>query len=73
MTDKVKCWYGNGGALVTDAEVEGLLLHELDADAARFYGGKYMIAESMCATTAKRIAEALGLDYAGLAGLKAKE
>ncbi|WP_146139392.1 hypothetical protein [Simplicispira suum] len=55
------CRYGPGGALVTDEPLEGFDLAPLPDDAAVFYGGKYLIAESMSYRTAQKIAELLGL------------
>lgn len=72
MTDEanaqqqVSCWYGAGGALVTNDPVQGLSNDPLDDDAARFYGGRYMVAESMSEANAKTIAKALGLNYLGV-------
>jgi hypothetical protein len=38
------------------------LLQELSLEAAEFYGGRYLIAESMSIHTARAIAKALGLN-----------
>lgn len=59
------CWFGPGGALITDAPVEGLTLAKMSPVQARFYGGSYLIAESMSFSTAQRIAAALGLRFKG--------
>jgi hypothetical protein len=53
--------YGPGGALVCDEEIAGVT-QKLDADAADYYGGQFMIGESMSITAARRIAELLGGD-----------
>mgnify|MGYP001565500643 CR=1 FL=1 len=61
---KIHFHYGAGGALVCDTEIPGVthdLLKENDGDdTARFYGGRYFIAESMMKSTAQKISELLG-------------
>lgn len=64
--DKIKAWYGPGGALVLEAPLDDLA-DLLDPESAAFYGGPYFLAESMHEATARRICEALHLDYRGLA------
>jgi hypothetical protein len=51
--------YGRGGALVCDEEIEGVT-QRLDDQSAEYYGGRYMVGESMSASAARRIAELLG-------------
>ena len=51
--------YGPGGALVCDEPIEGVT-QPLDAQSSEYYGGKFMIGESMSHGAAKRIAELLG-------------
>jgi len=58
-----KAWYGPGGALMTNAPVPGCSMTKLDDDMAKFYGGPYMIAESMSKRTARTIARALRLEF----------
>lgn len=50
---------GPGGALVCDREIEGVT-QKLDADSARFYGGPYMLAETVTLGAARVIAAAMG-------------
>ena len=60
----ISAHYGPGGSLSVDKlppELDGLL-HELSPEAAEFYGGRYLIAESMSIHTARAIAKALGLN-----------
>ncbi len=53
--------YGPGGALVTDDEPDPRLrVPRLCDETARYYGGRYLIAESMSHSTAKRLAHLLG-------------
>ena len=59
----ISAHYGPGGSLSVDElppELDGQL-QELPALAAVFYGGRYLIAESMSIHTARAIAKALGL------------
>ena len=51
--------YGPGGALLCDEEIEGIT-QRLDDQAAGYYGGRYMVGESMTVGAATRIAELLG-------------
>jgi hypothetical protein len=55
--------YGPGGALVCDdlpPTLAGAGIPLLSDDCQRYYGGRYMVAESMSRGVAERIAEALG-------------
>ena len=58
---EVKAFYGPGGALVTDRPVDRITW-VLDDNAARLYGGKHLVAESMSREAAVAIAEALGFE-----------
>jgi hypothetical protein len=51
--------YGTGGALICDEEIAGVT-QQLDKDAAKYYGGNFMVGESMVIGAARRIAELLG-------------
>jgi hypothetical protein len=51
--------YGPGGALVCDKPIEGVTW-SLDGDSEQYYGGKYMVGESMGQSAARRLAELLG-------------
>lgn len=62
---KIRSWYGPGGGLVTDRQVPGISEEPLSADAASWYGGPYLIAESMTESAAKEISTLLGLKYCG--------
>lgn len=57
----IKAWYGPGGALVCDSPHAAA--RELDEGCAAFYGGSYMIAESMSAEGARLIARGLGMEF----------
>ena len=62
---KIAARWGNGGALVCDelpASLSHLRSRKLDPGSARFYGGRYLIAESMSIHTARIIAKALSLN-----------
>lgn len=70
----IKSWYAIGGALLTDKPVEGLtedlmasgsLTRKQNKEVTDFYGGRYIIAESMSESAARKISDALGLDYQG--------
>jgi hypothetical protein len=54
--------YGPGGALVCDELPPALAGHvpRLTDEIARYYGGAYMVAESMSLTVARKIAESFG-------------
>lgn len=66
---------GPGGALMSSHEIEGLTqdlmkdsCHHLDSgykegDTAEFYGGRWMICETMMPSAQRKIAEALGVTY----------
>ena len=61
---KIRAHYGSGGSLSVDElppELDGLL-QELSPEHAEFYGGRYLIAESMSIHTARAIAKALGFN-----------
>ena len=63
---KICSWYGPCGALVTNEPVIGLTNKTpLEPDISRYYGGDYMIAESMSERAAITISQALGLEYRG--------
>ncbi|MBK1699773.1 hypothetical protein [Thiococcus pfennigii] len=51
----------SSGALMTDRQIAGLTSGPLGDDAAEYYGGQWMICETLCESAAKRIAAALGL------------
>lgn len=51
--------YTTGGALVCDKPINGMT-QTLDKESAKYYGGKYFIAESMIKTCALKIATLLG-------------
>lgn len=61
--ESISAWYGPGGALVTDQPVPGCDMPLMTEDCQKFYGGPYMVAESMSKSTARTIAEALGLQW----------
>jgi hypothetical protein len=61
----VRAWIGPGGALMVDREVPGLTGPRLDESAAAHYGGQWMVAESLSASAAERIAAALGWLFCG--------
>ena len=52
-------WYGSGGSLLCDREIEGLT-QELTTSTAAGYGGDYFVGESMSESAAKQIVAALG-------------
>lgn len=54
--------------MVTDTRVAGLDLNPLDGDSQAYYGGRYLIAESMNEATARAVAAALGLAWRDAAG-----
>ncbi len=61
---KIQCWYGPGGSLLTNDPVPGVTNYgEMDVDAQRYYGCRYLICESLGISSAKVIAEALGLEF----------
>lgn len=61
---KNKAWSGPGGALITDAPIQGVTnIAPMDEDCQRFYGGSYFIGESLSPLAAKTLAEALGLEF----------
>lgn len=51
--------YGSGGALVCDVEIPGVT-QQLSDDTAKYYGGKYMVGESITRSAARRLAILLG-------------
>lgn len=55
-------WRGPGGALISDREVPGVT-QRLDESTAKFYGGDYMVGETITMSAAKVIAAALGFAY----------
>jgi c-di-AMP phosphodiesterase-like protein len=61
---QIKSWYGPCGALVTDGEITGVT-HRQNDEHADYYGGRFFIAESMTETAARKISEALNLNYQG--------
>ena len=61
---KIKAWYGPGGALITDKPVFDSE-RRLPDDCATFYGGQYMVGESMLLKMAEAIAKKLNLDFQG--------
>lgn len=62
---KVCSWYGPCGSLVVNVHVPGVTDGRQDADANRYYGGKYLIGESMSRQTAISISDALGFAFMG--------
>ncbi len=58
-----KTWYGGGGALVSDVPFNNEA--PLPSKHEKYYGKPYFIAESMSESTAKKISDALGMDYQG--------
>ena len=63
--DKIKAWYGPGGALVIDKPLPDTGMRRMDIDCSRYYGAFYMVGESMERSVAIKVAEALGLDFRG--------
>jgi len=62
MSDtKPKAYYGPGGALVTDRRIDKITW-VMDDYAAKFYGGKHLVAESMSREAAVAISNALGFE-----------
>jgi len=62
MSDtKPKAYYGPGGALVADRRIDKITW-VLDDHAAKWYGGKHLVAESMSREAAVAITAALGLE-----------
>lgn len=57
---KPKFFRGPGGALLCDRAVEGLTDELRDDDTASYYGGKFIVGESISESGAKKIAEAFG-------------
>jgi hypothetical protein len=51
--------YGPGGALICDEEI-GDVTQRLDGHSAEYYGGRFLVGESMQIGAARRIAELLG-------------
>jgi hypothetical protein len=57
----MNCIYGPGGALVCDEQPTDLPAQRLDDSSAGFYGGRFLIAESMSFATAEAIAAKFGM------------
>ncbi len=62
---KTRSWYGPGGGLVTDRPVPRISEEPLSAAAASWYGGPYLLAESMTESAAKEFSALLGFKYCG--------
>ena len=54
--------YTSGGALVCDSPINGIT-QELHGETAKYYQGKYFIAESMSKLCAHKLAVCLGGDF----------
>jgi len=61
MSKAKNAWYGPGGSLVADGEIECITQKIAD----KYYGKPYFIAESMSKTTAIILAAALNLKFQG--------
>lgn len=61
-TGKARFHYGPGGALVSDKEIAGIT-QMLDDSSAVYYGGHFMVGESMTESCARRIADLLGGEF----------
>jgi len=61
---KARAWYGPGGAIVTDKPINGA--HELMSEGdQKYYGGKYMVGESIQKSVAITICKAMNLKFCG--------
>lgn len=54
--------YGVSGSLTANVEIKGVT-QKLEPESAKYYGGRYFIAETMYEETAKILCKALGLEY----------
>lgn len=54
--------YGVAGSLTANVEIKGVT-QKLEPESAKYYGGRYFIAETMYEETAKILCKALGLEY----------
>lgn len=54
--------YGVSGSLTANVEIKGVT-QKLEPENAKYYGGRYFIAEAMYEETAKILCKALGLKY----------
>jgi hypothetical protein len=61
----IKAWYGKCGSLITDNAVPGCGMRQLNPTSKAYYGGPFMVGETMAKKTAQTVAKALGLEWCG--------
>lgn len=53
----------HGGALMADRQIKGLTNGPMNDDSAGYYGGRWMICETLSESAARAIAAALGMTW----------